>query len=491
MSRRLSDTEVASRMVELRNLRRLHLHDRQQISQLKAENRTLRAENQLLKSQVATLQIQIAELQAMVFGRKKRPPAGTVVPALPTILPKLPRTADSYRRPVPPATAVTSEVTVPLPETCACGRAFDPSRITRHVRYAEDVPLPELTPGYQPHLVTKYVIAKSLCRGCGRTTVGDDFDLGGAEVSLGPNVRLLVCHLVAVAGMSYSQVADLLLTLYGLHVSDGEIAAVLAGQHQHWQPAYNQLKADIRAAPVTHIDETPWPIRELQGHGYAWSMSDSGSEAVVFALENSRGAQHARELYGDGSGVYVTDGYAPYRNLPGDQQLCWAHPYRAIRDLRYNDNLPAGQLTAVSWWYEQFAGIYQDVRMYLSEPYDAVVRETQAEELWRQVKDLASKPPDCTAGQPKKLTNLKNQLLRAGKDRLLVCLTADAPCDNNRAERDLRQLVLKRKRSFGSKTEKGAKALATILSLCTTAWRRAKASGKPQDYFTALASLAG
>lgn len=137
----------------------------------------------------------------------------------------------------------------------------------------------------------------------------------------------------------------------------------------------------------------------------------------------------------------------------------------------------------MSWWYENFAAIYQSLRLYLTEPYDEVVREEQAKELWRQVRALAKQPAPKN-GEPDKLRKLKAQLLRAGQDKLFVCLPKNTPCDNNRAERDLRQLVLKRKRSFGSKSEKGAQALATILSLCTTAWR-----SNPTGYFRALAAL--
>ena len=126
---------------------------------------------------------------------------------------------------------------------------------------------------------------------------------------------------------------------------------------------------------------------------------------------------------------------------------------------------------------------YQDLRTYLKEPYDEVVREQQATELWQRVQALA-KQPAPKKGEQDKLTRLKAQLIRAGKDRLFVCLPKNTPCDNNRAERDLRQLVLKRKRSFGSQTEKGAKALATILSVCTTTWRI-----QPQGYFQQLALL--
>jgi regulator of replication initiation timing len=69
----LSDEIIAARMVELRNLRRLHARDRAQIAALKADNKALRAENaelrQLLtaaQAQIQTQAIQIAELQTMV-----------------------------------------------------------------------------------------------------------------------------------------------------------------------------------------------------------------------------------------------------------------------------------------------------------------------------------------------------------------------------------------------------------------------------------------
>ncbi len=82
MARKLTDNEITSRMVELRNLRLLHARDRAQITQLKASNKQLQAENAELKQTVATLQIQIAELQTMVFGKKKAPPHGTGTPLL-------------------------------------------------------------------------------------------------------------------------------------------------------------------------------------------------------------------------------------------------------------------------------------------------------------------------------------------------------------------------------------------------------------------------
>lgn len=482
--RKLTDKQIQQKLAEGRNYKRLYfeLKDRYDkvTSDLKAENKALKEQLAIANAKLETQAIQIAELQAMVFGKKKRPPTGTAALAQ-LVTPKKPRTKASYRRPLPPASAITSSMSVPLPETCACGGKL--KSVSEHERYQEDVPLPELTANYQAKLVTKYIISRGVCTKCGKLTSGQE--LGGQAVTLGPNVRLLICHLVSTVGMSYTQVANLLLSLYGLTVSDGEIASTMQKQHQDWLPAYDQLKADIRGAPAVHADETPWAIQQNDGYGYAWCLSDASSQRVYYSLESSRGARHAKKLFGADTnkpftGVRISDDYGAYRSLPGIQQLCWAHLYRAIRDLRYNDSLPKEQLPYVTQWYEQFAAIYQDLRTYLGQPHNQAARARQSHQLWQRLVALLTTNPT----EPKKLTKLKTQLQRAGKEKLFACLTYDTPCDNNRAERDLRQLVLKRKRSFGSQTEKGAKALSTILSLCTTTWRM-----QPNGYFKALAEL--
>lgn len=477
---KLTDEQIKQKLAEGRNYKRLYFELKEKYDAVITENKALRELVALQQAQLEKQAIQIAELQTMVFGKKRKPPTGYHTSNLPK--PK-PRDKASYRRPIPPVSAITTEKVVPLPKACMCGGSFNPAQTTTHDRYIEDIPLPELTPDYQAKLVTRYLVERGVCGACGRVTAGKD--LGGQVVKLGSNIRLLVTHLVTVIGMSYAQVISLCGSLYGLRITDGDIANTLQIKHTAWQPAYQQLQADIRSSPAIHADETSWPIQSLQGAGYSWIMADSTSLNSCFVLANSRGASHARALLGNYPGVRITDDYGAYRNskLPGQQQLCWAHLYRTIRDLRYNANLPKQQQAVARQWYETFAVIYQDLRKYLDKPYDLVLRQSQANELWQRVLILAQQPAPTT-GEPDKLRRLKAQLLRAGQDKLFICLTKNTPCDNNRAERDLRPLVLKRKRSFGSKTEKGAQALATVLSICTTTWRK-----DTTHYFKTLAAL--
>ena len=75
--KKLTDAEVAARMVELRNLRKLHAASRRREQAKDVRIAELEATVVAQQATIATLQIQMAELQTMVFGKRKRPPTGT------------------------------------------------------------------------------------------------------------------------------------------------------------------------------------------------------------------------------------------------------------------------------------------------------------------------------------------------------------------------------------------------------------------------------
>src|SRR3979411_1745378 len=104
---KLTDQQTQQKLTEGRNYKRLYGELKGRFDEVVQEHKQC---PQLLADQQAaieTLKIQVAELQTMVFGKKKRPPTGTLVPVMPIPL-KLPRTKDSYRRPIPPMAAITS-----------------------------------------------------------------------------------------------------------------------------------------------------------------------------------------------------------------------------------------------------------------------------------------------------------------------------------------------------------------------------------------------
>ena len=109
--KKLTDDEIAERMVELHNLRLAHKRDLRQIIQLKAENKQLKQRVSELENQLAytteTLTAQIEELRIMVFGRKKRPRISNDDNKPSSGNP--PRDKTSYKRELPNNESITSE----------------------------------------------------------------------------------------------------------------------------------------------------------------------------------------------------------------------------------------------------------------------------------------------------------------------------------------------------------------------------------------------
>lgn len=485
MSFNLPEADIRQRLVRLRNLETLHAQARARIERLEQENRELKAryetDTAALKDQLETVMLQLAELQKKVFGSKRKrnsDPDQTSSSETGSQSEKQPRSKSSYQRPTPNDEEVTKTAHHPVSTCKHCGGAL--SGFEEVVRYVEDIILPQLIEK-TTKTITKHIIERGYCATCGNWTAA--LPLRGHLVSLGQNIKLLVCYLTTILDCSYEQVKTLTSDLYGLTLSDGEIVNILKETAQSWLPEYERLKAHMRAGPGAHIDETTWPIQAFAKHCYAWVMSAVGSPIRIYTLATSRGKDHAQELLGGVSDTFVriTDCYAAYKNMAGLHQICWAHLYRKIRDLLNNANLPAEKRPHIAAWHDEFAVIYADLRAALTLPFKPRQRQRQERELRQRLAPLCQPH----ARDPKPLSDLK-ALLVEYDHALFTCLKfQNIPCDNNRAERDLRSLVIKRKKSFGSRTEAGAHALGILLSVAWSTWYANR-----ENFFPALAAVA-
>jgi transposase len=249
---------------------------------------------------------------------------------------------------------------------------------------------------------------------------------------------------------------------------------------------YEKLKTTVRAGPA-HMDETSCPIQSEHGAGYAHVMVSAVNEDVVFKLAESRGKGNAQKLVGNNyTHVGITDRYGSYKNLfkTGMHQICWAHLQRTARDLTHLEFLTKEKLDHVTKFYQDLGEIYANIRSYKDQPFDVVKRQTQATSLMKQTTGLCQPSPL----DPEKLANLKTGILEY-QDCLFLCLTIDGiPADNNKAERALRKLVIKRKKSFGVKTQKGARTMEVLLSVCQSLYNRDKDNFLPEIHRLATVS---
>jgi transposase len=458
----LTTDENKKRIARGRNYERLYRDLKPKYDQALTRINELEA---LLTKQAETMQTQTArieQLEAMVFGKKSK------LPRQPKLRLVSKRDSPTYRRPLPPASAITATKRYDTSNCHRCGHELTNKAAVIH--YEEDIELAVLTPKLPTKRVTKQVVEQGWCSRCGQ--LSSAIDVRGQKVTLGPVVRSYIVYLVCQLDLSYAQVTDLLLQQYKLAVSNGELTGILEERRRRYLPLFEQLKERVRAGPV-HMDETSYPIQSEKGAGQAWTMTSSNATEVVYRLADSRGKGHALELLGSGfRAIGITDRYGVYKRIfePGKHQICWAHLARNARDIAALECLDEVTRQHCQQFYQALSQIYASLRKSWQEPFDQDQREDQSKRLLQLVVPLCQ----LSKLDPKQLADLKTGILDY-QECLFVCLmNPDVPPDNNKAERSLRKLVLKRKKSFGVKTTKGARTMEVLYSVCQSLYNQDK-----------------
>ena len=111
-------------------------------------------------------------------------------------------------------------------------------------------------------------------------------------------------------GLSHGKCVKLLGTLFeGLSIARGTSARSLARTAKRCEPAYEQLRQDIRSSPQIVPDETGWRV----GGRTAWLHAFVGRRETVYVIDPTRSGTPAEELLGaDWSGTLVHDGWSVY-----------------------------------------------------------------------------------------------------------------------------------------------------------------------------------
>ena len=179
-----------------------------------------------------------------------------------------------------------------------------------------------------------------------------------------------------------------------------------------------------------------------------------------YFLRRGRGKAVVDEALGESfSGVLISDFYAAYHHYDGPKQRCWAHLLRDIHDLRARYPKDA----ALARWAAAVHQLYVAAKAF--RPPQPRRRHT-SQLAWERKLLAICRPflADPSAVQGK----LCRRIERFIKE--LFVAEPDVPADNNPAERSLRHLVISRKVSGGTRSERGTESKMTLASLFGT-WR--------------------
>lgn len=472
MTIRLTEREIGKRLQRLRNYERLYPELKKKYEELKKENRELRAELMKIKKESAekieTLELRVEELAKMIFSKtmeRKKPRDEK------DDFDKRGRAKTSYRREQPKDSEVTNTYEHRLFCCPDCGGEVIDVKVIE--RFVEDM---RLATGEKDSLklIEKHLIETGYCVCCKKKVSAKSY--GSQTCELGENIKLFVSYALTILGLTYEKVKHFLRDVYGISISDGEIASILHRERNVLLREKDRIAMLIRSSPAAHYDETGYPVQSEEQGKFAWVKTSSSGEETLFSLGKSRGKGNAEILRGDQNGqVGMSDDYAAYDHIFENHALCWAHPKRKFEELAHSGALSKKKRAHCQRFYARFRLLYTDVAQTRQTAFDSKKREWMVRNIFLPA---IEKLFLFHHFDPKKLATLKKSFLK-NKEKYMVCLLKEGvPMDNNKAERALRPLVIKRKISFGSKTQKGADTMGVLMSALFTLWWK-----KPKNFF--------
>lgn len=443
---------TAVQIQTLRNRANLHTAARQRVLLLEDENRDLHrrleqseAEKEALRQQLRAAEEKIRQqedankkLRAMLFERQHGKPR------IKRHRQPKPRTAASYTRPQPQT--VTDHHDLVLTTCPDCGTAVgDP--VSSRKRIIEDIV-------FQPQpTVTEWTIYRHWCTGCGTQVAGT---IPGIlpKTRIGPNTVTFVVLAKYRWNQPYAKIKDQLHTCFGLHISQGEIANLIARAALLVGDTWQEIVQAVKNGHTVHCDETGWHINGKK----VWAHTFATEDAVLYEISASRGKQIAENMLAGFTGTRVTDCLPNYKHLAGSHQICWAH---LTREAQENADRDSGN----------------QERHHLQKIFDTIYADLRtATTQWEKAAALTTKRR-CE----RRVTKLLRQHWRDERCRLLVnrlqdfhaalftCLDHPGiPPDNNHAERVLRKLVVQRKISGGNRSPTHAEYHAKNMSVLET-----------------------
>jgi len=440
----LSKDEVKKRLVRLSNLEQMYGRAKKRITFLEKENLNLRKrvkeledQNKDLSGKIEALSFQFEQIKNKLFGKK---------PILNRIIQKKEkkeRDIFSYQRSIP--TSITETKPHPIDLCLHCNQTFKKKWVK--VFFEEDIPLPI------QKIVIKHEVEVGYCKNCKRQSSG--IFIPSKKSILGENVRKYVCVLSIANRLSHNQIQDNLKDIFDLNVSIGEIGNILETEANNLRPEYQALKKSILIQNGTHYDETSWKVQKEEQGKFAWVATGTENFDTVFSLGRSRGMGNIIDI-GKGK-VGITDDYGAYKNSFDVHQLCWAHPQRKLRDMAESEEFGQRKKKRILLTYQGFSNLYQNIRKKIGNEISPYLK-TRFQNIFHQITESHSLDPTL-------LSKLKISL-RKNKQKYFTFLESlGIPIDNNKAERALRHLVIKRKISFGSKTQRGAETTSILASI--------------------------
>lgn len=318
----------------------------------------------------------------------------------------------------------------------------------------QQVELPEVKAS-----VTQFNCNKYTCGSCGEHSMAG-LPVGIPNSAFGPRLMALIATLTGIFHLSKREAIRLVKDLYGVDICEGSVINVEERVAWSLREVYERIHHIVtKGALCKHFDETSW--RNNGKNQYVWVASTA--KAVCFKLDPNRSRDAFHRAFGIlATGPKVTDRYAVYDEFDKDHQYCLAHLIRDFRKYREREGLDGEIGGSIEKELRHACKIQAKFRIEL------ISKKSRNQCLVHCRKRVESNLIDGLASGSDELASFCENVLNDFDKLWTFTRFIDVDPTNNLAERDLRKLVLWRKKSYGTRSERGQRFVERISSVGET-----------------------
>jgi transposase len=329
-----------------------------------------------------------------------------------------------------------------------CAHALGPTEQAGIHAY-DHVELPPIRP-----VITRIHRHHGTCPCCHRRVTAPAPEGFAPGSPFGPGLCALIIHLHVTQAISFERLSRLLGEVFGVAVSEGAIANILARAQKPLVTAAAPIAAAVRTSAVVGSDETSARV----GGKTWWQWVLLSSTAICHIIVPQRAASVVEDfLEGRQPEIWVADRYAAQTGHGAERQLCLAH---LLRDAQYAID-EGDPVFAFGFKFLLLRAMAIGRRR--PDLKDITLRQYLGDLERRLDRVLSGAIPDTPAAR-----RLFNAMRRDRNDLFRFVVRRDVPYTNNACERALRPSVIFRKVTGCFRSHWGAKVYAAAASVIAT-----------------------
>lgn len=228
---------------------------------------------------------------------------------------------------------------IKLDERCLCPNCIS-TNVYKHGIYKRIIyDLKFMSAGIKKWII-QYYTYRFKCQDCGDIFYNTKIKKQVPSGSYGDILKAWVVFQHIACRTPMNKIQTILESVFKLSINESTLLSFKRDIAIKFRPLYDMLTQELLNGNLIHSDETKISIRGIDSKGYVWIFTNM--ESVIFIFRKTREVEFLKTLLKDFKGIFISDFYSGYDNLPCRQQKCLIHLIRDLNDDLYKTPLDFG-----------------------------------------------------------------------------------------------------------------------------------------------------